>query len=833
MIDPQTPFRLVAMVAALAGATSAQRQFRQVLAEDVLSQAPTDTLVLPAAGDVDGNGVVDLVFAGPRLRTNDRTSYYAGGDLGTASAAAPTLGDVDGDGDLDILQLHGRVLRQFVNDGGGNFTDVTEARMPPVTGFSNEAVALVDVDRDGDLDAFVSNAELLINDGRGYFTDETGARVDRRGFALGPSLAVADFDHNGGVDFVTTSGMFRNDGAGRFKLDDAGALRIGYTELVFAVDYDLDGHIDLVRGSGIVLRNDGTGHFQIVTGVIPSLGQGQHAPRAAADFDGDGAVDLILSPTEATLDPWYLVRNDGVGGFAAGSALALPLDPNLAYDVLARDLDGDGDADLVVTAPVPGSLAPRPAEVLYNDGSGRMQRTSGAGIPRSLGFTPVAIDIDGDGDQDIVQPHAFAVNDGQGNFTTLRTGYNDVALFFAVADFDRDGDLDFAVAGNATDKILFNDGTGRLTAGASFDNSVDWPTAIVAFDIDADGDVDLAIANSGSFGRTPSLRIYRNDGRGGMTLAPESLPGFVAAAGGALAAGDVDADGDRDLVFATVAGINGPAVCMLFANDGAGVFQRAAFPSDTAPIAGVQLVDLDGDGDLDVLTDAYGYQPKLFANDGRGAFVAHALPTSLVGHRVFVDDIDDDGDLDLWAVGAWLRLMRNDGASFVEVTDRVDPFRLPQVRPSVFLLIDLDDDGDRDALLDSQDPHTQLHLTQAYWNHGRQLRTPHVARAAAHLRYELSALTGAARQPVAGVLWLSPAAAYFPLGALGTLRLDPRGMVSLPPQAFPPQGAVIDIAIPTPPGPSLAGLSVHGQMLWIDGFARLRLGNAVTDTFLR
>src|SRR5262245_3710166 len=94
--------------------------------------------------------------------------------------------DVDADGDLDLWIIEGtagpdgRANLLFINDGSGNFTDETAARLPAGPVANSTEIEAADVDGDGDLDAIVANLgpeQLLINDGSGYFSDESFSRL--------------------------------------------------------------------------------------------------------------------------------------------------------------------------------------------------------------------------------------------------------------------------------------------------------------------------------------------------------------------------------------------------------------------------------------------------------------------------------------------------------------------------------------------------------------------------------------------------------------------------------------------------------------------------------
>src|SRR5262249_37946335 len=171
------------------------------------------------------------------LYLNDGTGKMtdATGQLPTTKAGTNPIDfdffDADGDFDLDLLiNMHSGKNSLWLNDGKGNFTDVTSSFRKPEAGsqFHYGPVAC-DVDGDGDLDLWIDNTgpnyteQLLINDGKGNFTDETAARVTGNPSADDNGLACIDIDGDGDFDIAIMSlsnneRVLLNDGTGHFTL---------------------------------------------------------------------------------------------------------------------------------------------------------------------------------------------------------------------------------------------------------------------------------------------------------------------------------------------------------------------------------------------------------------------------------------------------------------------------------------------------------------------------------------------------------------------------------------------------------------------------------------
>lgn len=387
------------------------------------------------------------------------------------------------------------------------------------------------------------------------------------------------------------------------------------------------------------------------------------------------------------------------------------------YDGDFADFDGDGMMDRGLGARY---------GLLKNKGSGFMTPYAGPNLVNYLfrgvlnnGWGEDAFqwaDVDNDGDLDIFQggngePFILQIN-AAGRFRTKWTKSGS-ALNIVNIDIDKDGDVDLAVAhafcsdalcghgcpdencqGGSWPKQFFiwvNDGAGNFTdqtAARGFANfGTNLIVGVVAGDVDADGDFDLMMIN----GIQRGITLARNNGAGNftrtlvpfaVTLAPIRPIGHGFSQ--AMNLGDIDDDGDLDLVVALVrdtAGTSNPRVGhAVFMNDGGGNFvdetatRFDATQSTNSFLSGDngKLMDVDYDGDFDFLVfdSKVDRRLQLFLNDGTGRFAYssnHSRTFSVsgtgtgTGADTDVTDIDGDGTYDLWigAAGSDVRILIN------------------------------------------------------------------------------------------------------------------------------------------------------------------------------
>ena len=395
-------------------------------------------------------------------------------------------------------------------------------------------------------------------------------------------------------------------------------------------------------------------------------------------FRGVALTVLLLAVTGL---PSALGQQGIESGYVDEAALRLPdnLFPGLVLAV--GDVDADGDVDVYIGTDV----GPARDMLLINDGRGRFENDATRRVPpkEADAFTRgiQLVDLDGDKDLDILvalarqipgttqiagEENQIFINNGQGFFNdesnTRMPGLtlverDDRSYSIAAGDLNGDRATDFFVANlGEPSRLWLNNGRGI------FANSPDLlPPTVQSLnststdlgDVDGDGDLDAILGVGIVREGVPHLLINQGQGnfddqttfRLSAEVAVNSLDSrFV----------DVDGDGDLDLIFC-----NFPTRAVLLTNNGQGFFSDETaqkLPIEAASCTGLDVGDFDNDGDLDI---ALGRNPNdpivrrnvlLINSDGKGHFIATPLSGEGGGFDVAFFDADGDGDLDLIGV---------------------------------------------------------------------------------------------------------------------------------------------------------------------------------------
>jgi hypothetical protein len=459
------------------------------------------------------------------------------GDKSTQSVQAPPPGDPF----VEVAAASGLAFRHFNGATGAYY-------QPEVFG---PGVALLDYDRDGDLDVYLPQAGML----------DPGQSPAQALFPLPAGQPPGDR-------------LFRNelqpDGLLRFTdvTATAGLGHAGYAQGVATGDYDNDGYTDLyvtAFGSNVLYHNQGDGRFIDVTDAAGVDDPRWSTSAAFLDYDRDGDLDLFVANYvhftvagnkqcaggDGTLDYCgpqsyrpvrdRLYRNEGDGRFtdvSDAAGLGVAFGPGLG--VTCADFNGDGWQDIYVANDGDDN------QLWINQGDGRFENTAlMAGVAinaygkaeASMGVT--AGDFDGDGDEDLFMTHldretnTLYVNDGTGNFLDATDAHKLGRISLPYTgfgaewlDFDNDSDLDLFVANGAVrieealrgqpypyqerNQLIRNDGTDGFSDRTEQSGPalalVEVSRGAAFGDLDNDGDIDIVVANNNG-----PTRLLRNN----------------------------------------------------------------------------------------------------------------------------------------------------------------------------------------------------------------------------------------------------------------------------------------------------------------------------------
>jgi hypothetical protein len=537
----------------------------------------------PQLADIDGDGDLDLFVqeyggrmmffervaasGGRPARYEWRTDRWQGLDVGEWSRFV----DLDGDGDLDLLaESPFSYIRWFRNDGGAKAAafkvgadSLRDATGAPIFADRQNIPQIADLDCNGRLDLFLGRVEGSV------------ARYEMEPYdaAKGPRFALVRERFE---DILILGGEAAPPPAPGPSMHGANTMAV--------VDVDQDGDRDILWGDffepGLLwIRNTGTCASPSMRETpekfpvgAPLATSGYNAP-AVEDLDGDRDYDMLVgviggafNPAATSRDNLYHLEQTGRGTYSIRTRRFLDgLDLGSETSAALADVDGDADLDIVVGTKIdPDNRATAGLYLLRNAGS---KSRAAFDAPRRLDvapayhYAPAFGDLDGDGDQDML-------------LGTWRD---------AVPWYRNEG------TGAEPRFVLADSALVRLTRGSHATPSL--------ADLDGDGDLDLFVGEASG-----AVNFYRNDGdrtTPKFSLVSDEWEGITGARRSVPRPTDLDGDGDLDIVIGTEAGApivlrnTGTRTSPAFARD-AGTTE---WPAASAPAFG----DLDGDGDLDVV----------------------------------------------------------------------------------------------------------------------------------------------------------------------------------------------------------------------------------------
>ena len=326
------------------------------------------------------------------------------------------------------------------------------------------------------------------------------------------------------------------------------------------------------------------------------------------------------------------------------------------------DVDNDGDIDLINSG-VDTSGA-RTARLFLNDGSGTYSEVAGTPFTGVSEGEVAFSDVDGDGDEDVIitglndeldGDTRLYINDGTGIFTEDESVpfINVYGSGIDFSDIDFDGDEDVLITGydetvdNLNAKLYSNNGNGVFSEVAGTPFNVAWDGVVKFVDTDNDGDEDVILTGRDNNTWLPKTALYTNEN--GIFSEVVGTP-FKGAMFSSISAGDIDGDGDYDILISGQNSSFNPETS-LYINDGGNFTEDLSNPFVDVDFCSNAFSDIENDGDMDVLIAGYSREgtttvpvTKLYANDGNGVFIELTDETFVNVGLSAVAFFDADGD---------------------------------------------------------------------------------------------------------------------------------------------------------------------------------------------
>ena len=310
-----------------------------------------------------------------------------------------------------------------------------------------------------------------------------------------------DSDGDGNVDIVSIS-IHDSEIKSHLNLSGDGQFQIGISDFEenglyasHAVDIDSDDDVDLLFALSdriVAYRNNGNGDFEFGGAVAERI---QAFTLADADLDGDGDFDIIANYRGRLL--WYENEN-GEGDFGEAKYWSDTRIPGL-ISIETADVDNDRDTDILVA-----SSSGTVFWIENTDGRGRLARESI--ISENGAFAPIAGDVDGDGDLDVLSVSyndkkiSWHENtDGRGTFGNDRTvseTFEPVSAI-SIGDIDADGDIDIVAGALGTSRIGWfeNIDNGSFSSVHMLSGAFERPESLYVVDVDGDDNPDVIAAS--------------------------------------------------------------------------------------------------------------------------------------------------------------------------------------------------------------------------------------------------------------------------------------------------------------------------------------------------
>jgi surface protein len=324
-----------------------------------------------------------------------------------------------------------------------------------------------------------------------------------------------------------------------------------------------------------------------------------------------------------------------------------------AYSVYSVDIDGDGNMDVLSASFDDDKIA-----WYKNNGSGSFTAQPAITTNADEAYSVYSADLDGDGRMDVLSAsqgdnkiawYKNKIDDDEtfGEQQVISNSANGATSVYA-ADLDGDGDMDVLSASQSDNKIAWyenTNGDGSLWNENVISSAALGAQSVFAADLDGDGDMDVLSASV----TDSKIAWYPNRINEGETFGAQQEISTIANGATSVFAADLDGDGDMDVLSGSE---NDSKVAWHENADGMGTsWAEKDISTEAAKVASVYAADLDRDGDIDVLSASYDDDKIAWYEniDSEGTFgVERIISTAADGaNSVFAADLDGDGDIDV------------------------------------------------------------------------------------------------------------------------------------------------------------------------------------------
>ena len=512
-----------------------------------LSGDPTDLQI----ADLNSDGLVDVAVA---IEASSMIELFLDDTMGGWTSLGPIAAggaitsllaaDFDGDSVIDLLggNRGDSTLSFLRGNNDGTF-------VPPMTqaaGGQPRTLALGEFDNDPLPEVAITTSTNLVRLFHGDAVNGIVLEESTPTPAAPNALALADLDQDGNLDAVVGTGgvaalvALYGCGDGTFLTRSSLAAISNANELL-TTDVNGDGFADVLAvglSNTAVFLGAGDGSFTMSQMLSPATSF-QHS--RVGDLNGDGLGDLVFA-TGVGIGV-YLGSSTGTLGPPTLTNLGLPV----SFQIALGDVNNDGNLD-ALTIGLSGPISPLPTNVFLGDGTGSLTLSGNGGLALNDDDRAITLaDLDADGNLDLVVG-SWAGSGVLRTFAGLGTGNFDPApatqvlgsspITVQAADFDDDGNLDVVTTSLfGTPRLTFGNGDLTFTGAISlFSSNV---LRIALGDLNLDGALDLLVPDV----QSDRVFLLANDGAGGFSDMVE----FVVDGGpGAVSVGDFDGDGDLD-----------------------------------------------------------------------------------------------------------------------------------------------------------------------------------------------------------------------------------------------------------------------------------------------